>query len=94
MAVVFGSKANLFICYAIYLPPIYTKTWIAELLNNALMLVLVLHKGLMTMREYNHTGIVNRLAILLVKDSALYFLVYAFYFSSILICKVAELLDI
>ena len=72
-----GSAADEFICYIINLPPIYTKVWIAEIANDFLMLVLILAKGYSTMRKCDDkkNGIVCRLTVLLVKDSALYFFV-------------------
>ena len=76
VAVSIGNKSDFFVCYVYNLPPIHTRVWISELLNNGLMFMLTLRKGFVTMREYNHTGIANRLTVLLVKDSALYFFVY------------------
>ena len=76
VAVSIGKKSDFFVCYVYNLPPIHTRVWISELLNNGLMFMLTLRKGFVTMREYNHTGIANRLTVLLVKDSALYFFVY------------------
>ena len=72
-----GSAADEFMCYTINLPPISTKVLIAEIANDFLLLVLTLAKGYSTMRKCNDkkNGIVNRLTVLLVKDSALYFFV-------------------
>ena len=73
--VIFGPGENMFICNGGTIPPIYDKIWIAKLINEGIMFVLALRKGIINMREYSGRWSGSKLTALLVKDSALYFLV-------------------
>ncbi|PAV16680.1 hypothetical protein PNOK_0830000 [Pyrrhoderma noxium] len=73
--VIFGPGENMFICNGGTIPPIYDKIWIAKLINEGIMFILALRKGIINMREYNGRWSGSKLTALLVKDSALYFLV-------------------
>ena len=73
--VIFGPGENMFICNGGTIPPIYDKIWIAKLINEGIMFILALRKGIINMREYSGRWSGSKLTALLVKDSALYFLV-------------------
>ena len=71
---IFGLGEDVFICNGGTIPPIYDKIWIAKLINEGIMFILALRKGILNMREYSSRRTGSRLTALLVKDSASYFL--------------------
>ena len=73
--VVFGPGEDIFICNGGTFPPIYDKIWIVKLINEGIMFILALRKGIINMREYSGRWTGSKLTALLVKDSASYFLV-------------------
>ncbi|KAL5503828.1 hypothetical protein ACEPAH_7899 [Sanghuangporus vaninii] len=81
-----GSGADMYICEGSTLPPVYDKIWVAKLVNEALMFLLALHKGMQSLKQYKGMGAASQLMVLLVKDSILYFLVvFAFCLMSQLV---------
>ena len=50
--VVFGPGEDMFICNGGTNPPIYDKIWIAKLIDEDIMFILALRKGIINMREY------------------------------------------
>ena len=73
--VVFGPGEDMFICNGGTNPPIYDKIWIAKLIDEDIMFILALRKGIINMREYRGRWMGSKLTDLLVKVSVLYFLV-------------------
>lgn len=73
--VIFGPGEVVLNCNGRMIPPINDKILITKLINEGIVLILALRKGIVNMREYSGRWTRSKLTALLVKDSALYFLV-------------------
>ena len=70
-----GPGTNMYICNGSTLPAIYDKIFVAKLVNEAIMFILAVYKGISSLKQYKGPGTASKLLVVLVKDSALYFLV-------------------
>ena len=69
-----GPKTNMYMCSIVStLPPLYGKIWVAKLVNEGIMFGLALTRGIRSLREVKGMTKANRLMVVLVKDSILYF---------------------
>lgn len=67
---------DLYICTPRSLPDIYAEIWVPMLVHEAILFGLAIYKGLQSLRSRNSENPSSRLTLFLVKDSALYFVMY------------------